>query len=159
AFPPDSPLRTAWKPLIDELPKPGAVSRSFIQLTFGSLYLDDDLLPIRRFGCQPLVFLNMCDSAQVTPALSGGFVPFFLGRGAVGVLGTECPMPVVFAHPFSEVILRSVLSGGAVGPALLKARQHFVQLGNPLGLAYTHYGPATARFCPPGVAPTDTADP
>ena len=66
---------------------------------------------------------------------------------------------VAFAHPFSAVVLGSVLSGAAVGPALLEARRHFVRLGNPLGLAYTHYGPATARYCPPGLTATDPVDP
>lgn len=113
------------------------------------MYLDEMESEITKFQSRPLVILNMCESAQITPSLSDSFIDFFLDRGAEGVIGTECPMTVEFAHPFAEAFLMEILTGASVGKALLDARRHFMQVKNPLGLAYTLFGSATVRFKPP----------
>jgi hypothetical protein len=95
----------------------------------------------------------MCESAQLVPSLSESFIHFFLTRGAAAVIGTECPMTIAFAHPFGEVLLNGLLRGEDVGDALRSARQALLGLQNPLGLAYTLYGSATARFKPPPLRP------
>jgi hypothetical protein len=125
--------------------------RSWIALTYGKLYLDELYDQIEGpLETEPLVILNMCESAQVTPALSESFIHFFLNRGARAVVGTECPMTVEFAHPFAEKLLEHILSGETVGQALLNARRHFLMHAkNPLGLAYSLFGAATMRFEPP----------
>jgi CHAT domain len=121
--------------------------RSWIELTYGKLYLDELYDEIEdKFSVHPLVFLNMCESAQITPSLSDSFINFFLDRGARAVVGTECPMTVEFAHPFAEKFFEDLLNGEMVGIALLKARRHFINLKNPLGLAYTLFGSATLNF-------------
>ena len=95
----------------------------------------------------PFVFLNMCESAQMTPSLRQSFVHFFMDRGACSVLGTECPMTIEFAHPFAEEILRGMLLGDTIGNVLLNARRHFIDgYRNPLGLAYNLYGSTTLCF-------------
>ena len=135
-------------PLFDSLSEPE--QPSYIKLTYGKLILDDlykDV--IRQFSSRPFVFLNMCESAQITPSLTKSFVHFFLNRGASAVLGTECPMTVEFAHPFAKEYLTGILAGEAAGPMLLKARRQFMGRLNPLGLAYSLYGPATTNFQPP----------
>jgi hypothetical protein len=146
----DDPRRELWKFLYESVKQDKfEPDRSWIELTYGRLYLDelyDDIT--RKLGSRPLVFLNMCESAQITPSLSDSFIHFFINRGAKGVIGTECPMTVEFAHPFSEKFLGDLLAGETVGNALLNARHYFMKLKNPLGLAYTLFGSATACFQP-----------
>ncbi len=123
---------------------------SWIELTNGRLYLADLYRRITSgFDTSPLVILNMCESAQIIPSLSDSFIHFFIVRGAKSVIGTECPMTVEFAHPFAEKFLEGILKGEQIGTVLLDARRHFItKLNNPLGLAYTLFGSATARFEP-----------
>jgi len=144
AYAPATPLGELGEPQFE---------RSYIRLSRGDLYLDDlyrvkDQIYLRE---EPLVILNMCESGQIVPSLSDGFIPFFLEQGARAVIGTECPMTACFAHPFAEALLFSLLGGDSLGQALLKARRQFLQPGEfmaPLGLAYTLYGPATVGYEP-----------
>lgn len=145
------PASEAQKKLYDSITQNSSdYERSWIELSYGKLYLDElpDKIEGRLNSC-PLVILNMCESAQITPSLSDSFIHFFLNRGAIGVIGTECSMTIKFAHPFAEMFLQEILSGVPVGMALLKARRYFLTLKNPLGLAYTLFGLATASFKPP----------
>ncbi len=123
--------------------------RSWIGLTYGVLYLDQLYDEVKELISRPLVILNMCESAQVTPSLSDSFIDFFLDRGARGVIGTECSMTIEFANVFSESLLTGLLAGETIGTALLNARRKFIALRNPLGLAYTLFGSAAASFAPP----------
>jgi hypothetical protein len=124
--------------------------RDWIELTRGKFYLDSLYDMLERNSLtprKPIVFLNMCESAQVVPTLSDSFISFFLNRGASCVLGTECPMTIEFAHPFAERFFECLLAGDPVGIAVLKARRYFMDnKKNPLGLAYTLYGSATLFF-------------
>jgi hypothetical protein len=152
-LPEDSPLRAHWRTLYEQTRQPTFdVSRSRIQPRYGNVYLDD-LYTLEReeinLHNNPVVILNMCESAQATPSLSESFVHFFINRGARCVIGTECTMMATFAHHFSEELLQSLLGGDTIGDAFLKSRRKFLQLNNPLGLAYTLFGSATARFEPP----------
>jgi chaperonin GroEL len=102
-----------------------------------------DFFEVRR----PIVFLNMCQSADLVPSLSSGFVRVFLDHNASAVLGTESPMTAVFANAFAKHVLDELFGGEDIGTALWKARRHFLkEVKNPLGLAYTLYGRATARL-------------
>jgi hypothetical protein len=125
--------------------------RTWIQLPAGRLYLDELENEVEeRLPTGPLVFLNMCESAQMTPSLSESMVAFFLDRGASAVIGTECPMTVYFADPFAERLLEAVLRGETVGKALLDARRHFIERdNNALGFAYSLYGTSSLAFAPP----------
>jgi hypothetical protein len=149
----DSPVRETYK-LLYEAIKKGQFEpdRSWIELTYGKLYLDELYDSVDELPGTPFVMLNMCESAQLTPSLSDSFFHFFLNRGARAVIGTECPMTVEFAHPFAARFLDDVFSGRPVGDALLDARRHFLKLNNPLGLAYTLFGQATVAFEPPRLA-------
>lgn len=121
---------------------------SWIELSHGRIY-HTELLDIDELPTQPLVFLNMCESAQITPSLSEGFIYLFLNRKARAVIGTECMMTVEFAHPFAKSVLERLLAGDSLGQAMLTARREFIKLRNPLGLAYTLFGSATLCFKPP----------
>jgi hypothetical protein len=152
---PDSPLRETYRLLYESIEQGQfEPDRSWIELTYGKLYLDELYDSIDRLPSGPFVMLNMCESAQVTPSLSDSFIHFFLDRGARAVMGTECPMTVEFAHPFAERFLEDVLGGTPVGSALLNARRHFLEKKNPLGLAYTLFGRATVAFEPPRLVGT-----
>jgi hypothetical protein len=153
----DYPIDNTFQKLYESV-KQGQfeMDRSWIELSYGKIYLDelyDDEVDLKAGS---LVFLNMCESAQVTPSLSDSFIQFFLDRGAKGVIGTECPMTIEFAHPFAEKLLRGMLLGEQVGVNLLNTRRYFMQLKNPLGLAYTLFGSATVCFAPPSLSTVST---
>jgi HEAT repeat protein len=136
------------------------VDSSWIDLTDGTLYLEEMRDRIRFLPGRPLVILNMCESAQVAPTLADSFVEFFLDRNACAVIGTECPMTVEFAHPFGQQLLKGVLAGRPVGEVLVETRRHFVNSeSNPLGLAYTLFGSAAAKFVPPRLPQTNNEQP
>lgn len=121
---------------------------SWIALTLGRLSLQEMRAQPMNLHRAPVVFLNMCQSAQVMPGLADSFVTFFLERNARSVLGTECPMTTVFAHPFSERVLKEFFAGQTLGDSLRIARRHFMDQRNPLGLAYSLFGTATVRYEP-----------
>ena len=145
-LPADTPTKAAFKAAYD-LAVEGADEESWIKLTYSRLELTSLYAGDIDFGNSPLVFVNACESSQLTPSLSGqSFVSFFLDRGAAAFLGTECTMTAVFAHPFAGFVLSRLLSGDTIGGALLAARRHFVAKRNPLGLAYVQYGYAGFRL-------------
>jgi hypothetical protein len=122
---------------------------SWIQLKFGRVYLNSLYAIDKEFKNKPIVILNMCESAQVTPSLAESFISFFIDRGASCVIGTECPMTTTFAHPFSDKLLNGLLQGEKIGEVLLNARRYFLHdLKNPLGLAYTIYGSGAICLSP-----------
>jgi hypothetical protein len=135
------------------------VSDSWMRLTHGKIPLAmlKERVPA-RFSRNPLVFLNMCESAQVLPSLSDGFVPFFIDRGARAVLGTECSMNTVFADDFARNFLICFFEGKAAGAILLALRRTYLERGNPLALAYTLYGDADLRLAD-GILPGEAGSP
>ena len=54
----------------------------------------------------PLVFINACESGELTPNFYDGFVPYFLAKGARGVIGTECKTPGPVRERVGEGVLR-----------------------------------------------------
>jgi hypothetical protein len=109
---------------------------------------ETDLTMLKFFAKRrPIVFLNMCQSADLVPSMSSGLVRLFLKRDASAVVGTESPMTGLFADAFARKVLDSLLGGDNIGTALWKARRHFLSERNPLGLAYTLYGRADANLC------------
>ena len=99
-----------------------------------------------------LVFLNMCESAQVFSNLSGGLIDGFLRKGARGVIGTEIPMIDAFADVFSRELFNRLLFGSGkagpepVGAALRALRCKYLDMNNPFGFAYTYFGDTSAKF-------------
>ncbi len=126
------------------------VSDSWMRLTRG-------LLPLTMlketvsdsFARHPIVFLNMCMSAQVLPSLSDGFIPFFIERGARAVIGTECSMNTVFADEFARAFLSRLFQGQRIGDILLALRRHYLDRDDPLALAYTLYCDSDLRLSTP----------
>ena len=155
ALPVDQQAASGLKPIYDLISSPDFdPDESWIGLSSGRLFLRDMRVETVNLVRSPIVFLNMCQSAQVMPGLTDSFVSFFLERNARSVLGTECPMTTAFAHPFSEQLFGEFLAGRQLGEALRRARCHFMAKKNPLGLAYSLFGSATVRY-DPGIVPEE----
>jgi hypothetical protein len=124
---------------------------ALIELTQGTLHWRELNRASLHLPERPIVFLNMCRSAQLMPGLAQSFVWLFLWRAQVrSVLGTECPVSPAFADLMGREILPRLLAGTPVGKALYDVRRKlFLESGNPLGLAYTLWGSAAAVVTPP----------
>jgi hypothetical protein len=97
----------------------------------------------------PLVFINACESADLSPLFYNGFVPYFMAKGARGVIGTECKTPMLFAIEWANAFFDRFLEGAPVGETVLDLRQDFLrQHGNPLGLIYAVHCDADTRVAP-----------
>jgi len=97
----------------------------------------------------PLVFLNACESAELSPAFYDGFVPYFMAKGARGVIGTECKTPAIFATHFALKFFPRFLAGEPIGDLFLSLRREFAeQHGNPLGLLYAVYCDGDTKIHP-----------
>ena len=118
------------------------------------------LLRQGKFLCQPLVFLNACQSAGGADDLRRTFnLPkVFIQYSAAAVIATACPVPDMFAAAFAKVFYQFFLQGMVVedetgekmvkimsiGEALRATRWFFLkEFNNPLGLAYGLYSPAS----------------
>ena len=127
-------------------------TQTFIKLRRGYLYLRN----LHNFYPRdpvPLVFLNMCESAQVFPSMTDGLVDVFLTRRARGVIGTEMPMiphfADLFARRFFKAFFSKSLSDGSIGRILFELRREFLNTRNPLGFAYTFFGDSTTHLSHP----------
>jgi len=105
------------------------------RLTLGELNLD---APMKKpLQGNPLVFINACESAELTPSFYDGFVPYFMAKGARGVIGTECKTPALFATEWALRFFPRFLSGDPLGELFLDLRREFCTIhNNPLGLLY-----------------------
>lgn len=105
------------------------------RLTLGDLNLEAPT-SVQLAG-NPLVFINACESAELSPMFYDGFVPYFMAKGARGVIGTECKTPALFAAEWATSFFDQFLDGGSLGQIFLRMRREFFeQHGNPLGLIY-----------------------
>lgn len=95
---------------------------------------------------RPIIFLNMCHSADLLPGRSDGLTRVFLDSHCAAVLGTECPMNAHFADAFAQEVLRQLIGGAPLGEALRHSRRHFHDNNNLLGFAYSLYGHADATL-------------
>ncbi|WP_258803131.1 CHAT domain-containing protein [Pseudarthrobacter sp. NS4] len=105
------------------------------RVTLGDLNLEAPT-SVQLVG-NPLVFINACESAELSPLFYDGFVPYFMAKGARGVIGTECKTPALFAAEWARTFFDRFLDGGSLGQVFLGMRREFFeQHGNPLGLIY-----------------------
>lgn len=112
-----------------------ALSLSDAKVTLGELNTQAST-DIKLRG-NPLVFINACESAELSPLFYDGFVPYFMGKGARGVIGTECRTPGIFAAEWAKRFFERFLAGEPLGALFLALRREFLeQHGNPLGLLY-----------------------
>lgn len=98
----------------------------------------------------PLVFMNACESADLTPLFYTGFVPYFMGKGARGVIGTQCKTPALLAIKCGELFFDRLLDGRPVGQSMLETRRELLDVyGNPLGLLYAVHCDVDTLIVPP----------
>ncbi len=134
-----------WETLLNRLSEvPGEAKMFFGKAAITETELNEvQFFQGRR---RPIVFLNMCHSADLLPAMGHGLTRRFIERNASAVLGTECPMTAVFADMFAREVLAALARHETIGRAVLDARRHFHRLHNPLGFAYTLYGRSDAQL-------------
>jgi hypothetical protein len=123
-----------------DLASPGGPGDARIFLSDDSVRLGDlalDAPTQTQLAGNPLIFINACESAELSPSFYDGFVPYFMAKGARGVVGTECRMPAAFAVEWARRFFDRFLNGEALGQAFLELRREFLDRhGNPLGLLY-----------------------
>ena len=94
---------------------------------------------------RPLIFLSMCESAQVS-ASGTGFVPLFLRRGgARAVIGTEGPTLWKLSREMDTGIFARLLEGHTISQAFHDTRKVLAK-SNMMALIYTLYGDPGARL-------------
>jgi len=131
---------------------PGGPDASALVLTDARITLADlnlDAPTTTMLRGQPLVFINACESAELSPAFYDGFVPYFMAKGARGVIGTQCKTPALFAVEWAKRFFERFLDGDPIGEAFLALRREFLdQHGNPLGLLYAVHCDGDTRIEP-----------
>ena len=116
-------------------------------VSLGDLNLDAPTTT--QLAGNPLVFINACESAQMSSAFYDGFVPYFMAKGARGVVGTECNTPALFATVWAQRFFERFLEGESLGEVFLGLRKEFLeQHGNPLGLIYAVHCDGDTRVQP-----------
>ena len=128
-------------------PDASALVLSDAKLTLGDLVLHAPTST--PLAGKPLVFINACESTELSPAFYDGFVPYFMAKGARGLIGTQVSTPALFAAAWAERFFDRFLAGEAVGDAFLALRREFLeQHGNPLGLLYAVHCDGDIRIEP-----------
>jgi hypothetical protein len=109
-----------------------------IRVTPGNL---DTWLGSKVFKNGPIVFLNACQTGQMTSTFYQGFVPTFVNRRASAVIGTQTEVPARFAGEFARRFFDRFFKGRvSVGHALWALRREMLDVHrNPLGLLYSVY--------------------
>jgi hypothetical protein len=127
-----------------------------IQLGNGDLSLNELESAIDLNRSSPMVFLNICESAQIFPERAESLVKTFITKGARTVIGTEIPMLPAFADLlsrqfFEKLFYETTVSGQVIssGRILFDLRRQFFDMKNPIGFAYTLYGDATTHLALP----------
>lgn len=124
---------------------------SYLKMTGGErLTLDDlDLLTSdkTKLAAAPLIFINACESTKLSPLFYDGFVPYFMAKGARGVIGSEGDVPALFAAKWAEHFFNGFISGEPLGELLLNLRRKFLfDHHNILGLLYSLYCDGDTRI-------------
>ena len=128
-------------------PDASSLVLSDARITLADLNLDAPTTTTLRG--KPLVFINACESAELSPAFYDGFVPYFMAKGARGVVGTQCKTPALFAAEWAHRFFDRFLDGADLGETFLALRREFLeQHGNPLGLLYAVHCDGDTRIEP-----------
>jgi len=97
----------------------------------------------------PFVLLDGCETGAsgLVPGSDNSFPGLFLDRGAAIVLATESPVWDQFGLGFANKIISELSAGKTVGDAVYETRRYYLEtVRNPLGLVFTEYGSAYAKF-------------
>jgi hypothetical protein len=94
----------------------------------------------------PLVFINGCHTADVTPDDLLHFNQVLNYCNAAGVIGTEISVPEGLARFFAAGFLFRFRTGTNVGASIRQQRLRLLERMNVLGLAYTPYCSAELKL-------------
>lgn len=124
---------------------------SYLKMTGGErLTLDDLNLSTSdetKLAAAPLIFINACESTRLSPLFYDGFVPYFMAKGARGVIGSEGDVPALFAAKWAERFFNGFISGEPLGELLLNLRRKFLfDSHNILGVLYSLYCDGDTRI-------------
>lgn len=98
----------------------------------------------------PLVVLNACTSATPGAALRAGFPPYFLGKGARGVICTDIEVPTELGAEWARRFFDRLLAGVPVTTALHRTARDLLEgHRNLLCLLYTAFGTGNVRLVAP----------
>jgi hypothetical protein len=89
---------------------------------------------------QPVVFINACASAAMSPERLLSLIDEFFLYGAGGAVGTEITVFVDFATVFADAALRCYAIGDTLSQSLRRARIEGLRRMNPMGFAYLGFG-------------------
>ena len=97
--------------------------------------------PLHWSEIAPLVFINGCGTAQLSPRDVISFVDALAGVNAAGVVGTEIPVVQAVAGEVALGFYRQFAGPGnvSVGDALYRTRIDLLRKGNVAGLVYTPF--------------------
>ena len=88
----------------------------------------------------PLVFLNGCSTGDYGPESYASLIDDFRAAGASAVVGTECPVPELFAEAYASELFPGLFRGESLGKTMLAVRLDLLRnRKNPMGLVYTLY--------------------
>ncbi|OLE53781.1 MAG: hypothetical protein AUG51_11530 [Acidobacteria bacterium 13_1_20CM_3_53_8] len=85
----------------------------------------------------PIVILNSCLSATVSPLSFSSFHKKFRKKRAMGVIGTTIKMPATFAAAFGRKLIECYMNRISIGCAIYQLRRELLDRNNPLGLFYS----------------------
>jgi hypothetical protein len=122
--------------------------RGFLGVGEDEQIVPPDLLAqdISWSSSHPLVFINGCRTADITPSDLLNFVRAFAWCQASGVIGTEINIFESLATEFATGLFYFLANGRSLGDAIALQRLILLSKFNPLGLAYTPYCYADLRF-------------
>ena len=108
-----------------------------------------------NFTNEPLVFINACDSASMSPLFYDGFVPFFFDKKSRAIVGTLSKIPAIFAHQFGLEFFKRFFEGQMIGSVMRDLRIKFLKENNLLGLFYIAYSYSKLTLHPPLLSSTN----
>jgi hypothetical protein len=106
-------------------------------LDFGTFTMEPTYLLPNEYTHWPVVFINSCCSAAVSPLALYSFLETFLSRKAFGLIAASFPVPIPFAAAFGKIFLENYMAGKPVGRTLLELRRNLLKREIPLGLFYS----------------------
>ena len=97
---------------------------------------------------RPVVFINACSSAALSPGRLLNLIDEFFLYGAGGAVGTEITIFVDFATVFAKAALEDYAGGKTLSESLRQARIEGLRQMNPMGFAYISFGLHDLRLVP-----------
>lgn len=97
-----------------------------------------DLIGDTTYAAAPVIFLNACQSGNISPLAYSSFLKEFCRRGAIGLIATTHSVPITFgAHFGPELVGRYLDCQGSLAATLQALRREHLRRGNPVPLFYT----------------------